>query len=192
MEVSCIKPVKSKSTELVNEDVPNKDMLLIDENGTKLGVLNKAGALKVAKEREYDLVVVAPDANPMVAKLMDYSKFRYDQQKKLREQKKNQKVVQLKEIRLSPTIDTHDLETKKKHAIKFVQGGDKVKVSIRFRGRMITHKEVGEVVMNRFIDSLLEYVVVEQKPKMEGNTLLAVLTPNKDINKKEGQENAKN
>ena len=185
--MSCIKPVKSKSTELVNEDVPNREMLLIDEAGNKLGVVSKTAALKVAHDREFDLVVVAPDAKPMVAKLMDYSKFRYDQQKKLREQKKNQKIVQLKEIRLSPTIDTHDLETKKKQAIKFVQSGDKVKVSIRFRGRMITHKEVGETVMSRFIDSLIEHVVVEQKPKMEGNTLLAVLAPNKDINKKEGQ-----
>ena len=186
MEVICIKPVKAKSTELVNEDIPNREMLVIDESGNKLGVLSKSDALKQAHEHDLDLVVVAPEAKPMVAKLMDYSKYRYDQQKKMREMKKNQKIVQLKEIRLSPTIDTHDIETKKKHTIRFVQDGDKVKVSIRFRGRMITHKEVGELVMNRFIESLSEHVIVEQKPKMEGNTMFAVLAPTKET-KKEGE-----
>ena len=187
---ASIRPVRSKNTELVNEDVPDRELLLIDENGNKLGVKTKKEALKIAHEHEYDLVVVAPEAKPMVAKLMDYSKFRYDQQKKLREQKKNQKVVQIKEIRLSPTIDTHDFETKKKHTLRFLADGDKVKVSIRFKGRMITHKDVGEVVMKKFIDSLVEQqAVVESKPKMEGNSMIAVLAPGKDkeTSKKEGE-----
>ncbi|MDL2292638.1 translation initiation factor IF-3 [Acholeplasma sp. OttesenSCG-928-E16] len=186
MEVNCIRPVKTKSTELVNDDVPNKEMLVIDNEGNKLGVLSKKEALSKAAQYDLDLVVVAPDANPMVAKLMDYSKYRFDQQKKMREMKKNQKTFQLKELRLSPTIDKHDFDTKLKHAIRFLQDGDKVKISIRFKGRMITHKDVGAVVMKNFVESLVEYSTIESKTKMEGNSMITILAPSKDI-KKEGE-----
>ncbi|VEU82532.1 translation initiation factor IF-3 [Acholeplasma hippikon] len=114
----------------------------------------------------------------MVAKILDYSKYRYDQQKKLKEMKKNQKVVEIKEIRLSPTIDKHDFETKLKNAQRFLDGGDKVKVTLRFRGRMITHKDIGLQQVNKFIESL-QNVVVEAAPKLEGNTLIGIVAPKK-------------
>lgn len=114
----------------------------------------------------------------MVAKLLDYSKYRYDQQKKLKEMKKNQKVVDVKEIRLSPTIDKHDFETKLKRAQKFIDQGDKVKVTLRFRGRMITHSELGLEQVEKFIEKL-ENIIVEAKPKLEGNTLIGVVAPGK-------------
>ena len=133
MEVDCIRqPNKKQNTDLVNEFIPNTDLLVIDDTGNKLGIISKKEALKIATEKELDLVVVSPDSKPMVAKMMDYSKYRYEQQRKLREIKKKQKIVEIKEIRLSPTIDTHDFDTKLKHALKFLEKGDKVKISIRF------------------------------------------------------------
>ncbi len=114
----------------------------------------------------------------MVAKLMDYSKYRYDQQRKLREMKKNQRVVDIKEIRLSPTIDKHDFDTKLKHAFKFLQKGDKVKITIRFFGRMITHQEVGKEVIKRFIEAIGDQATVESYPKMDGRNMIAIIAPN--------------
>lgn len=135
-------------------------------------------ALSIASERELDLVVVSGEtAKPLVCKLMDYSKYRYEQQRKLREMKKNQKVVELKEIRLSPTIDKHDFETKLRHAQRFLEHGDKVKISIRFYGRMITHRDVGEEVIQKFIDAVGNQATVEAKPKMDGRSMVAVIAP---------------
>ena len=135
-------------------------------------------ALEITYAKELDLVVVAPDAKMIVAKMMDYSKYRYEQQRKLRDMKKNRNVVEIKEIRLSPVIGDHDLNTKLNHAKRFISKGDKVKVSMRFRGRMITHSDLGKEVMQRFIDELGELVVIESKPKLEGYQLIAVLAPN--------------
>ncbi len=153
-------------------------MLFIDDEGTNHGVIPKRDALKMAQEKELDLVVVSPDSKPMVAKLMDYSKYRYEQQRKLREMKKSQRVVEIKEIRLSPTIDKHDFDTKLKHAIKFLQKGDKVKITIRFFGRMITHQEVGKEVIKRFIEAVGEFATVESYPKMDGRNMIAIVVPN--------------
>lgn len=177
--MACIKQFKpiQKNTDLVNEHIPFGELLVIDEQGTKLGILSKREALYIAGTRELDLVVVSPDSKPMVAKLMDYSKYRYEQQRKLKEMKKNQHVVELKEIRLSPTIDIHDFETKLKHAIKFLENGDKVKVSIRFFGRMITHADVGMKVMERFIEAIGSRATIESKPKMDGKSMIAMLSP---------------
>ncbi len=153
-------------------------ILLIAEDGEKLGVMNKSKALSLAAERDLDLVVVSgANAKPLVCKLMDYSKYRYDQQKKLREMKKNQHIVDLKEIRLSPTIDKHDFDTKLRHAVKFLGKGDKVKISIRFRGRMITHKDVGREVIIKFIEAIGDIATVEAKPKMDGRSMVAVVAP---------------
>lgn len=152
-------------------------MLFIDDEGVNHGVIPKKDALKIAQEKELDLVVVSPDSKPMVAKLMDYSKYRYDQQRKLREMKKNQRVVEVKEIRLSPTIDKHDFDTKLKHALKFLQKGDKVKITIRFFGRMITHQEVGREVITKFIQSVGENATVESYPKMDGRNMIAIIAP---------------
>lgn len=182
MEVWFIKPfkqfAKNTSGDIVNEMIPSGQFLLIDETGNKLGLFERNQVLSIANDRGYDVLVVSSDSKPMVAKLLDYSKHRYDQQKKLKEMKKNQRTVQIKEIRLSPTIDKHDLETKAKNAIKFLNGGDKVKVSLRFRGRMITHSDIGKAQMETFIQ-MLGQVTIESAPKMEGNTLIAVVAPSK-------------
>lgn len=169
-----------KNTDLVNESIPNVNLLFIDDEGTNHGVIPKKEAMRIAGEKELDLVVVSPDSKPMVAKLMDYSKYRYEQQRKLREMKKSQRTVETKEIRLSPTIDKHDLETKLKHALKFLDKGDKVKVSIRFFGRMITHQSVGREVIIKFIESIGSNAVVESYPKMDGRSMIAVLAPNQN------------
>jgi len=177
-EVDCIKQQRpNKPTELVNESIPNVELLVIDETGTKIGIISRREALAIASQREIDLVVVSPESRPMVAKLMDYSKYRYEQQRKLREIKKNQHIVELKEIRLSATIDTHDFETKLKHTLKFLEKGDKVKLTIRFFGRMITHSEVGRSVMERFIEAIGTNGTVEARPKMDGRSMIAIIAP---------------
>lgn len=178
MEVDCIKQIKQKNTDLVNETIPYGEFLVIDEQGNKMGTMNRKEALKFAAEREFDIVVVSPDSKPMVAKLMDYSKYRYEQQRKLREMKKNQHVVELKEVRLSPTIDQHDFDTKVKQALKFLEKGDKVKLTIRFFGRMITHSDVGMKVMERFIEAVGSKATIESRPKMDGRSMVALLAPN--------------
>jgi translation initiation factor IF-3 len=172
-------PVKSnKQTDaLVNEGISARELLVIDDQGENLGVIKIHQALIEARNRGLDLVVVSPDSKPVVAKIMNYSKFRYDQQRKLREMKKNQHVVELKEIRLSPVIDKHDLETKVKQASKFIEKGDKVKISLRFRGRMIVHSNQGVKVMEEFIQALGDSVTVESHIKMEGRQLFATVAP---------------
>lgn len=137
----------------------------------------KAEAQAIADEQELDLVLVQANAKPPVAKIMDYGKFRFDSQKKQREQRKNQKIVSIKEVRLSPTIDDNDFNTKKKNAVKFLEKGNKVKVSIRFRGRAITHKEIGREMMDRFATDLEEIAKVESRAKMEGRSMFMVLAP---------------
>jgi len=175
--VNGIKQTKNQSGELVNENIPNVKILLIDDEGNKIGIITRGEAMKYALEKELDLVVVSPTSSPMVAKLLDYSKYRYEQQRKLREMKKNQKVVELKEIRLSPTIDKHDYDTKLRQALKFLEKDNKVKVSVYFRGRMITHQTVGYEVIKKFIADLGENVNIEAKPKMEGRSLIAIVAP---------------
>ncbi len=177
MEVDCIKQFKGKSTELVNESIPNVELLVIDDSGAKVGIISKREAMAIAAQKELDLVVVSPESKPMVAKLMDYSKYRYEQQKKLREMKKNQHTSEIKEIRLSPTIDKHDFDTKLKHAQKFLEKGDKVKISIRFYGRMITHSDVGRSVMERFIEAIGTKGTIESRPKMDGRSMVAMVAP---------------
>jgi len=177
MEVNYIKNSRNKIRALVNENIPNVDLLVIDNGGEKLGVISRSQALAIAVKKELDLVVVSPDSKPMVAKFMDYSRYRFDQQRKARELKKKQHVSELKEIRLSPTIDKHDFDTKLRHALKFLAKGDKVKLSIRFFGRMITHSEVGRQVMYRFITEVGEKATVESRPKMDGRSMIAILVP---------------
>ena len=149
---------------------------MITDDGDQ-GIMSKADAQAIADEQELDLVLVQANAKPPVAKIMDYGKFRFDSQKKQREQRKNQKIVSIKEVRLSPTIDDNDFNTKKKNAVKFLEKGNKVKVSIRFRGRAITHKEIGREVMDRFATDLEEIAKVESRAKMEGRSMFMVLAP---------------
>ncbi|NGY78595.1 translation initiation factor IF-3 [Bacillus megaterium] len=162
---------------MVNEGIRAREVRLIDQNGEQLGIKSKNEALEIASRVNLDLVMVAANAKPPVCCIMDYGKFRYEQQRKEREARKNQKVVNLKEVRLSPTIDEHDFNTKLRNARKFLEKGDKVKASIRFKGRAITHKGIGQKVLERFSQACEDVSSVESAPKMEGRSMFLVLAP---------------
>ena len=162
---------------MVNEGIRARELRLIADDGSQLGVKSKQEALKLAEQAYLDLVLVAPKAKPPVAKIMDYGKYRFELQKKQREARKKQKVINVKEVRLSPTIDTNDFNTKVKNARKFLTKGDKVKVSIRFKGRAITHKEIGREVLDRFAAETDDVATVESKAKMDGRSMFLMLAP---------------
>jgi len=149
---------------------------LVGEEGEQLGILPIAEAMRVAGEKNLDLVKIAPQAKPPVCKVMDYGKFKFEQGKREKEARKNQKIVEIKEIRLSLGIDAHDFNTKLKNGIKFLQAGNKLKVSIRFRGREMTHPEIGQEVMKRFAEQIAEYGTIERMPKMEGRSMIMFAT----------------
>ena len=161
----------------INEEIRDPEVRLIDENGNQLGVYNVIDAQKLADERDYDLVKISPNSNPPVCKLMNYGKYRFEMIKKEKEQKKNQKTIEVKEIRLSATIDQHDMEVKAKATKKFLKDGNKVKVSIRFRGRQITHGDIGEDVMAKFFEMVQENATQEKSPKQEGRNMFMILAP---------------
>ena len=171
---------QKKDEAIINDQIRVKEMLVITDQGEKLGVLTRGKALQEADDRGLDLVLVSPDANPPVAKLMDYSRFRFQQQKKLKEMKKNQKVVVIQEIRLSPTIEKHDFETKANNARKMLLKGSKVKVTLRFFGRMIAHQDLGQDVIKRFVDALADCAQTESPIKLDGRSLFTVLVPKND------------
>ena len=152
---------------------------MIGSEGEQLGIMSADEALKIADEQGLDLVKISPQAVPPVCKLMDYGKFRFEQTKKEKEARRNQKVVDIKEVRLSAKIDVHDFEVRVKSAQKFLTGGDKVKASIRFRGREMAHTDIGLAVMERFADALTEYGTVEKPAKLEGRQMLMFLAPSK-------------
>ncbi len=162
---------------MVNEGIRARELRLIADDGSQLGVKSKQEALKLAEQANLDLVLVAPKAKPPVAKIMDYGKYRFELQKKQREARKKQKVINVKEVRLSPTIDTNDFNTKVKNARKFLTKGDKVKVSIRFKGRAITQKEIGREVLDRFAAETDDVATVESKAKMDGRSMFLMLAP---------------
>lgn len=161
----------------INEAIRAREVRLVGANGDQIGIKSKSEALEMAQTANLDLVMVAPNAKPPVCRIMDYGKFRYEQQKKEKEARKNQKVINIKEVRLSPGIEEHDFNTKLRNALKFLEKGDKVKASIRFKGRAITHKEIGQRVLDRFAEQCAEVSTVEQKPKMEGRSMFIVLAP---------------
>ncbi|MFW8575620.1 translation initiation factor IF-3 [Enterococcus entomosocium] len=165
---------------MVNDGIRARELRLIDQNGEQLGVKSKAEALQIAERANLDVVLVAPNAKPPVARIMDYGKFRFEQQKKDREARKKQKVINIKEVRLSPTIDVNDFNTKLRNARKFLEKGDKVKASIRFKGRAITHKEIGQKVLDRLAEETADLATVEQKPKMDGRSMFLILAPKND------------
>ena len=165
---------------MMNEEIRDREVRVIDQNGEQLGVLPIRKALELAEEAGLDLVKIVPGAKPPVCKLMDYDKYRYEQAKKEREIRKNQKVIEVKEVRLSATSEDHDVDVRVKNAIKFLQGGDKVKVSIRFRGRQITHTEIGLKVMQDFVDRTKDVAVVEKRPSLEGRHMIMILGPKAD------------
>lgn len=168
----------------INEQIKDKEVRVISETGEQLGIMPTARALELAEEADLDLVNISPNAAPPVCKIMDYGKYKYEQGKKQKEARKNQKTVEIKEMRLSPAIDTHDMEIKAKNVRKFLVGGNKVKVSIRFKGRQLAHTDKGRAVMQQFITMLDDVAAVEKNAKMDGRSMFMVLTPKQPASKK--------
>jgi translation initiation factor IF-3 len=167
----------SKEQQQVNEAIRAREVRLIGGDGEQLGIQPLREALRMAQEQNLDLVNVAPQAKPPVCRIMDYGKYRYEQSKREKEARRKQKIVQLKEVRLSPSIEDHDVQTKLKNVVKFLQQGDKVKLSIRFRGREITHQDLGRRVLVRMAQEVKEISDVERQPKLEGRQMIMILTP---------------
>lgn len=182
--ICCIKILwrwKSIVKELmINEEIRARELRVISGDGEQIGIKSLQDALTIAESFGLDLVLMSPNAKPPVARIMDYGKYRYEMQKKEKEQRKAQKIVTVKEVRLSPSIDDHDYQTKLRQAVKFLENGDKVKASIRFRGRAITHKELGRDVLEDFIEDTKELSTVEVRPKMEGRSMFIMLAPLKE------------
>ncbi|MGN0573204.1 MAG: translation initiation factor IF-3 [Acutalibacteraceae bacterium] len=167
----------SSKEQQINEEIRDREIRVISDSGEQLGIMSADEALKIAESRNLDLVKIAPMAKPPVCKIMDYGKFRFEKAKKEKEARKNQKTIEIKEIRLSLNIDTHDFETKINHARKFIAAGNKVKVSIRFRGREMAHPELGLTTMKRAAEACEDCAVVEKPAKLEGRQMLMFLAP---------------
>lgn len=167
----------SKQELQINEDIRDREILVISDDGEKLGNMSARDAQKLAYEKDLDLVKIAPQAKPPVCRIMDYGKFCFEQQKREKEARKNQKVVSIKEIRMFSAIDTHDFETKIGQAKKFLEGGDKLKVSVRFRKRAIAHPQIGEELLKRFKEACAELGVVDKPAKMEGRSMVMFISP---------------
>ena len=159
----------------INRQIRAKEVQLIGENGEKLGVISLEEALEKAEEKNLDLVLVAPNANPVVCKIMNYGKYKFEQAKKEKEAKKKQRVLEVKEIRVTPNIEEHDFGFKLKNAQKFLADGNKVRITVRFRGREINNSKAGEIVLNKFIENLEEVATVEKNPKLEGRNMFVIL-----------------
>ena len=160
----------------INEEIRAREVRVVADEGEQLGIMSGRDALNLALERHMDLVEIAPNAKPPVCRIMDYGKYRFEQAKKEKEARKNQKIVEIKEIRMSLNIDTNDFNTKVNHTIRFLKDGDKVKVSVRFRGREMTHTNLGNDLLARFREACSEYGVVEKPPKLEGRSLAMVVS----------------
>lgn len=173
---------KEKELE-VNYEIKAREVRVIDVDGKQLGIMPLKEALKLAQERQLDLVKVAPQAKPPVCKIMDYGKYKYEQSKREKEARKNQKVISVKEIRMSPNIEEHDFQVRVKSALRFLEDGNKVKVTVRFRGREITHTQLGEDVLKRLAESVKEKAVVEKPPVIEGRNMVMMLSPKQNTSK---------
>lgn len=167
-----------KNKQEINESIRDREVRLIDSNGDQLGIVSSKRALELAAERKLDLVKIAPKAKPPVCKIMDFGKYKYEQAKREKEAKKKQKIVTVKEVRLSLNIEENDINTKANRAIKFLEKGDKVKVSLRFKGRELGHTHLGVDVMNKFFAIVSEAGSMEKRPKMEGRSMIMILAPN--------------
>ena len=167
----------SKAMHELNEEIRDKEVRLIGDDGEQLGIMSSAEALAIADEKGLDLVKISPQAVPPVCKLMNYGKFRFEQGKREKEAKKNQHVVEIKEIRMSPGIDTNDFNTKLKNAQKFLADGDRVKVSVRFRGREMAHTDIGAVLLKDFAEKCTEVANLDKAPKLEGRNMSMFLSP---------------
>lgn len=162
---------------MINEQIKDKEVRLISDSGEQLGIMSAKEAQKLADERNLDLVKISPQAKPPVCKIMDYNKYKFDQAKREKETRKKQKVIAVKELRLSPNIDVHDVQVKVKNAVKFLKEGNKVKVSIRFRGRELGRTDVAVDIMKSFAEQVSEFGVIEKEPKMEARTMTMFLGP---------------
>ena len=160
---------------MINEQIRDREISLIGEDGEQLGIMSAREAMKIAQEAELDLVKIAPAAKPPVCKIIDYGKYKYEQARKEKEAKKKQKTVEVKEVRLSPNIDTNDLNTKINNAKKFISKGNKVKVTLRFRGREMAHVQQSKHILDDFAETLADVAVVEKPAKMEGRAMSMVL-----------------
>ena len=179
----------------INEEIRIREVRVTDENGESLGIMQTKDALKLAEERHLDLVEVAPKARPPVCKLMDFGKYRYEQQKRDKEARKKQKVVTIKEVKLRPNIEQHDFEVKLKNAQRFIEEGNKVKVTIMFRGRELSHPELGNQVLDKIAKALGDTVSIERAAKLEGKNMTMILSPKAQKSKKTtkgGDANAQN
>ncbi len=161
---------------MINEQIRDREVRVIDENGVQLGIMDSKEALRLAKEADLDLVKVAPTANPPVCKIIDYGKYRYEQARKEKEARKKQKTVEIKEIRLSPNIDENDLKTKVNNARKFISKGNKVKITLRFRGREMAHMQDSRCILENVADELSDIAAVDRPIKQEGRSLTILLT----------------
>lgn len=161
----------------INEEIRCKEIRVIGPNGDMLGIMTPSDAMKVAEENELDLVMIAPTAVPPVCKVMDYGKYKFEEMKKEKEAKKKQKVIDVKEIRVSPNIDQHDFEFKAKNATSFLKAGNKVKITLRFKGREASYSDLGEKVLLKFKDALEDYGTVEKAPKLEGRNMTMLVIP---------------
>ncbi len=162
---------------MINEEIRDREVRVIDSDGSMLGVMPVKDAQKLAVTKNLDLVKIAPQAAPPVCKIMDYGKYMFELAKKEKEARKNQKIVSIKEVWIKPTIEDHDFGFKAKNAYKFLQDGDKVKVSVRFRGREMNYTSLGEQVLNKFADAVAEVGIVERRPKLEGRSMIMILNP---------------
>ncbi len=161
----------------INEEINDKEVRLIGDGGEQLGIMSAAEALKIAAEKEMDLVKIAPGSNPPVCRIMDYGKYRFEQAKKEKEAKKNQRVIEIKEIRMSPSIGDNDFNTKLKNGLKFLNDGDRVKVSVRFRGREMAHTEIGAQLLKDFAAQCSGVANMDKAPKLEGRNMSMFLSP---------------
>nr|WP_207667848.1 translation initiation factor IF-3 [Serpentinicella alkaliphila] len=169
--------IKEVNEQQINEEIRDKEVRLVDTEGEQLGIMSAKEAQKLANAKNLDLVKIAPKANPPVCKIMDYGKYKYELAKKEKEAKKNQKVTVVKEVRLSANIEKHDLEVKANQAVKFLKNGDKVKVTLRFRGRELSNINLNKAVIDEFKELLIEYSTVEKEAKLEGKQMIMVLAP---------------
>ncbi|WP_077367187.1 translation initiation factor IF-3 [Anaerosalibacter sp. Marseille-P3206] len=161
----------------INEEIRDREVRLIDVDGSQLGIFPSRKAMEMAFDKKMDLVKIAPNAKPPVCRIMDYGKYKYELAKKEKEAKKNQRVINVKEVRLTPNIETHDLNVKAKRAVEFLKDGDKVKVSVRFRGRELGHTEKGKEVLSEFAEITSEVGVIDKHPKLEGKNMVMYLMP---------------
>jgi translation initiation factor IF-3 len=161
----------------INEEIRDRELRVIDSNGDQLGIMTSRQAMELATERQLDLVKIAPQAKPPVCRIMDYGKFKFENSKKEKEARKNQKITLLKEIRFTPNIEEHDLHVKAKNALKFLEDGDKIKVTIRFRGREVDHASFGNQALNKFVEIIKDSCVVEKPAKLEGKNMSMIIAP---------------